>query len=86
MTERPTTTPQQIAKQSRQVHFGENWTGVNLKLREDQLWETFVKTEYGSHYECLHGVIEHCYYHLGQIAMLKTMLANRTLGNDPGAP
>lgn len=45
------------------------------QLPESQLWESFVKKEYGNYYRCLHGPIQHCHYHLGQIAMLKTILA-----------
>lgn len=158
MTEQQTTTPQQIATHLRQVHFGGNWSGVNMKdklsdvtwqqattrfctfhtiatlvyhmnyyvsatlkvlqggpleakdkysfdappihskedwerllektwadaealaslieqLPESQLWESFAEKEYGNYYRCLLGPIEHCHYHLGQIALLKTLLA-----------
>ena len=44
-------------------------------MPENQLWEPFVKEEYGTYYRCLHGPIEHCHYHLGQIALLKTMVS-----------
>ena len=45
------------------------------QLPESQLDEPFVDEKWGNHYRCLHGPIEHCHYHLGQIAMLKTLLA-----------
>lgn len=32
---------------------------------------------YGSYYRNLHGVIEHCHYHLGQIALVKSLLAQQ---------
>lgn len=44
-------------------------------MPEDQLWEPFVKEEYGTYYRCLQGPIEHYHYHLGQIALLKTMIS-----------
>jgi hypothetical protein len=44
------------------------------QLPESQLWENFVKNEYGSYYRCLLGPIEYCHYHLGQIALIKKML------------
>jgi hypothetical protein len=44
------------------------------KMPESQLWEDFVDEKYGNHYRCLHGVVEHCHYHLGQIALIKSML------------
>ena len=43
-------------------------------LPDDQLSEYFVAEKYGTYYRCLQGPIEHCYYHLGQIAMVKAML------------
>lgn len=52
------------------------------QMPEDQLWEPFVKPEYGNHFRCLIGPIEHCHYHLGQIAMLKTLLATDNLDSD----
>lgn len=45
-------------------------------LPESQLWETFVEERYGTYYRCLHGPIEHGYYHAGQIALIKSILAN----------
>jgi hypothetical protein len=57
------------------------WTDVeNLALAieqmpESQLWEVFVDETYGNYYRCIHGPIEHCHYHLGQIALIKSMLA-----------
>jgi len=43
-------------------------------LSEEQLWNVFVKEEYGTFYRNIQGVIEHTHYHLGQIALLKKML------------
>ena len=40
------------------------------QLPPDRLAETFVDEKYGTYHRCLHGPIEHCHYHLGQIAML----------------
>ncbi len=44
------------------------------QLPESVLWENFVDEKYGNYYRCIHGLIEHCHYHLGQIALLKKML------------
>ena len=54
-------------------------------MPESQLWEHFVDEKWGNYYRCLHGPIEHCHYHLGQIAMLKTMLATDALDGDLNA-
>ena len=44
------------------------------KLSDEALQEDFVKSDYGSVYRNLHGLIEHCHYHLGQIVLLKKSL------------
>ena len=60
------------------------WTDVEElaaaieQMPESQLWEHFVDERYGTYYRCLHGPIEHCHYHLGQIALIKTMLSTDT--------
>ena len=43
-------------------------------LSDEKLADWFVEEKYGTYYRCLQGPIEHTYYHLGQIAMLKSML------------
>lgn len=52
----------------------EELAGLIEQLPENQLWETFVDEKYGSYYRNIHGLIEHDHYHLGQIALIKTML------------
>ncbi|TCZ69304.1 DinB family protein [Flaviaesturariibacter aridisoli] len=44
-------------------------------LPDSRLDETFVAEKYGSWYRNLLGMIEHSYYHLGQIVLLKKALA-----------
>ncbi|MGB5107076.1 MAG: DUF1572 domain-containing protein [Candidatus Zixiibacteriota bacterium] len=44
------------------------------ELPESRLWEDFADGKYGSYYRNLHGVIEHCHYHLGQVVVIKEML------------
>jgi hypothetical protein len=43
---------------------------------EEKLNEQFANEKYGTWYRNIHGVIEHCHYHLGQIVLIKkiTML------------
>lgn len=41
------------------------------KLSEEQLNENFVDEKYGSYLRNLEGIIEHSYYHLGQIVLIK---------------
>lgn len=40
-------------------------------LPEEQLWELIGDSKYGTYYRNLHGIIEHCHYHLGQIVLIK---------------
>ena len=41
------------------------------QFSEDQLQEDFVKKEYGSFHRNIEAVIEHSYYHLGQLVLIK---------------
>ena len=45
------------------------------QLPESKVWETFADEKYGNYYRNLHGIIEHCHYHLGQIVLIKKLLA-----------
>jgi hypothetical protein len=44
------------------------------QMPENMLWEN-ISEEYGSYYYNIHGVVEHTHYHLGQIVLLKKLLA-----------
>jgi len=43
-------------------------------LTEAQLESSFVKADYGNYRRNIEGVIEHSYYHLGQIVILKRLV------------
>lgn len=43
-------------------------------LPEDQLDEVFLEEKYGTYERNFLGLIEHCHYHLGQIALLRKLL------------
>ena len=51
------------------------------QLPESKLGETSADEKYGTYYRNLHGVIEHCHYHLGQIVLIKKMLLETTKTN-----
>ncbi|MCG8652143.1 MAG: hypothetical protein MI861_20055 [Pirellulales bacterium] len=51
-------------------------------LPDSQLSETFVDENHGTYYRCLQGPIEHGYYHLGQIAIIKTILRHENQSSD----
>ncbi|MEQ9296996.1 MAG: DinB family protein [Cyclobacteriaceae bacterium] len=44
------------------------------QLSEEQLNSVFVKEEYGDYRRSIDGTIEHCYYHLGQVVLIKKLV------------
>lgn len=52
----------------------ENFATLIEQLPEDRLWDDFSEGKYGNYYRNLHGIIEHCHYHLGQIVLIKKIL------------
>jgi hypothetical protein len=44
------------------------------QLPQNKLNEPFVEEKYGTYQRNIDGMIEHCYYHLGQITLLKKMI------------
>lgn len=47
----------------------------------DRLNQSFVDPKYGSYLRNIEGLIEHAYYHLGQIVLLKKQLASNIPAN-----
>ena len=64
-----------VEKQFSQI---ETLAGLIEQLPEEQLWKTFEQEKYGNYYRNLFGIIEHCHYHLGQIALIKKLLRKST--------
>ena len=44
------------------------------QMEESRLDQPFVDEKYGSYWRNLEGVIEHSYYHLGQVSLIKKMI------------
>lgn len=44
------------------------------QMSNDQLMSGFVDEKYGNYYRNIQGMIEHSYYHLGQIVLIKKLL------------
>jgi hypothetical protein len=57
----------------------ENFGAVIEQLPESKLWETFTDEKYGNYYRNIHGIIEHIHYHLGQIVLIKKLLAQKEI-------
>jgi hypothetical protein len=49
-------------------------------LPESKLWENFTDEKHGSYYRNLNGIIEHTYYHSGQIVLIKKILLQKNTG------
>ena len=47
------------------------------KLEDSKLFEVFADAKYGNYFRNLMGIVEHAHYHLGQIVLIKKMLAKR---------
>jgi uncharacterized damage-inducible protein DinB len=46
-------------------------------MAPDRFMDVFVKEEYGSYLRSIDVIIEHTYYHLGQIILIKKLLARK---------
>lgn len=51
---------------------------------EAKLEEIFIHEKYGNYYRNFHGIIEHTHYHLGQIVLIKKLLAQNSHEQDLG--
>jgi hypothetical protein len=45
------------------------------QLTDSLLDQPFVDEKYGTYLRNIEGVIEHCYYHLGQVSLIRKMIA-----------
>lgn len=50
------------------------------QLEDNQLFTPFVDEKYGTWYKNLEGMIEHCYYHFGQVSLIKKMVLGQEVG------
>lgn len=50
------------------------FANLAAQLSDEQLGEGFVQQEYGNYFRNITGMIEHSYYHLGQIVLLKKLI------------
>lgn len=47
----------------------------HVSKMDDEKWDTaFVDEKYGTYHRNIEGVIEHCYYHLGQVSLIKKLM------------
>ena len=55
----------------------EKFVAAVAKLPDEKMDEHFVEPSYGTWYRNLEAVVEHSYYHLGQISLIKKLLKHR---------
>ncbi len=48
------------------------------QLSDEKLLGDFVDPKYGSYYRNINGIIEHSYYHLGQMVILKKLMKKQS--------
>lgn len=54
----------------------ENFANHVEQLSNSKLQSNFVKKEYGTYQRNIEAIIEHSYYHLGQISLIKKLTSN----------
>lgn len=59
----------------------EEFAGFVEKLPDEKLHEDFVEAKYGNYHRNIDAMIEHAYYHLGQIVLIKKLLASQFESN-----
>lgn len=64
------------------IQDAEEFASLIGKLSDSKLEEVFVDKKYGSYQKNINAMIEHSYYHLGQIVMIKKLLNNSTKGKS----
>lgn len=52
----------------------EKFASLVEQMPDEKLQESFVDEKYGNYYRNIQAMIEHSYYHLGQIVLIKKML------------
>jgi len=55
----------------------EEFALLTEQLEDEQLEQVFVEEQYGTYQRNIDAMIEHSYYHLGQIVLIKKMLLNQ---------
>lgn len=59
----------------RLLNNAERFAKATEQLSDEQLQSVFVKKEYGSWQRNIEAMIEHAYYHLGQISLIRKLIA-----------
>ncbi|MDR6516095.1 hypothetical protein [Chryseobacterium camelliae] len=52
----------------------EKFAALLEQMPDAKMNEVFVDEKYGFYLRNIEGMIEHCYYHLGQVALIRKLL------------
>lgn len=52
----------------------ERFISLVEKMTEEKLYETFVEEQYGNYLRNINAIMEHAYYHFGQVVIIKKMI------------
>ncbi|WP_312345545.1 DUF1572 domain-containing protein [Chryseobacterium binzhouense] len=55
----------------------EQFADLLEKMPDSKMNEVFVNEKYGTYLRNIDGMIEHAYYHLGQISLIKKLIKNK---------
>ncbi|NML58141.1 DUF1572 family protein [Chryseobacterium cheonjiense] len=55
----------------------EKFANLLDQMQDSKMNEVFVDEKYGTYLRNIDGMIEHCYYHLGQITLIKKLLQQK---------
>lgn len=50
------------------------FSALVAQMPDERLGEVFIDEKYGTYLRNIEGMIEHCYYHLGQIVLIKKIV------------
>ncbi len=59
------------------IQNSESFVEKIKEMEDDMLDQDFVKKEYGNYLRNIEAIIEHSYYHLGQISLIKKMIISK---------
>lgn len=59
------------------LQHADEFSATVEQMDDAQLMQPFVEERYGTYQRNIEGVIEHSYYHLGQISLIRKMIRNQ---------
>jgi len=66
------------ARKQKLFNAAETFANLIEQMSDDTLMLPFVEEKYGNNYINIQALIEHCYYHLGQIVLIKKLLKSNS--------